>query len=110
MNLYLMDDEPERAEYVQELLVQRKVPTIRMNEFNPFENHGSHPILLVHWSILNRAFSVLSKLKWLNRFRMIFYCLCREKRDRGNVLLLPDELDDVIHRIQEYYAAAPVCK
>ena len=101
MKLYLMDDEPDRAEYVRELLDQRKVLAIRLNELNPSEDHGRHPILLVHWSILNRAFSALSKLKWLNRFRMIFYCLCREKRSRGNVLLLPDELDDVIHRIQE---------
>jgi len=96
--IILLDDQPERAQFVRSLL--QKEIAIELREVTSIAQSTPAPaIALVHWSLLNRAYSELAQLR--GRVEMLFYSLCAEMRVRGRVHLLPEELDKIVSRISE---------
>ena len=66
--------------------------------------------LLIHWSLVDRAYSELARLRMYGKIELLFYCLCTEMRDREKIMLLPEELDKLIAKIAELHLRQARCE
>lgn len=98
--ILVVDDEPARAEFVRNLFQKRNLPEALPLQLN--EIHGEvKGVALVHWSMIDRAYGLLAKLRSYAGVSLLFYCLCAEMRNREKILLLPEEIDALISQIVE---------
>ena len=100
--IILVDDEPGRAEIVRNLFERSNLPaavSLHLNEIDADECRQFRRIVLIHWSLIDRAYTMLARLRSKGGIEMLFYCLCPEMRVREKVLLLPQELETLVARL-----------
>jgi hypothetical protein len=105
--IILIDNEPVRAEFVRSLFERNNLSaavSFDLNQIDEKESMKFRGIALIHWSMIDRAYSMLAQLHSHGGIKMLFYCLCPEMRVREKILLLPQELETLISRISPLQA------
>ena len=99
----IVDIDPKRADLVCDLLSEHRIAAKRCRDFQEIqesiEDRMFPTVIFAHCALLNECFTELAALSHHSDVRLLFYCTEANQKGARTIAKLPEELGDVILRI-----------